>query len=321
MACVGSWTQLRLERVPSCRYTAMTMQESIVTTATSRPPVLTSARGLLERYEAIFCDVWGVVHDGWTAYPGAMRALTAFRETGGVVVLVSNAPVPPDRVAQMLDQRAVPRTAWDAIVSSGGRALDHIRAAGLDAVYAIGPRQRDAAFFERLTARQVDLRDAEALVCTGLEDDERETVADYRPVLERARARDLQFICANPDLIVDVGGRHYPCAGALAQAYEDMGGRVMWAGKPHPIAFAQAQARAETILGSSLASSQILAIGDAIRTDLKSAEQAGVDALFIAAGIHRQDTMVGDAIDPDKLERMFRAGSPSAVAAMAYLDW
>ena len=110
------------------------MQESIVTTATSRPPVLTSARGLLERYEAIFCDVWGVVHDGWTAYPGAMRALTAFRETGGVVVLVSNAPVPPDRVAQMLDQRAVPRTAWDAIVSSGGLALDYIRAAGLDAV-------------------------------------------------------------------------------------------------------------------------------------------------------------------------------------------
>lgn len=286
------------------------------------PPIITHARDLLAGYDVVFCDVWGVVHDGIRANAGAMRALTSFRARGGTVILVSNAPVPPGRVAEMLDVRAVPRTAWDDIVSSGGIALRHVADQGYGAVACIGPRDRDAAFFERLTAREVSLEEAEALVCTGLEDDTRETVEDYRALLEGARARALPFVCANPDLVVDVGGELFLCAGAIAAAYETIGGSVYWAGKPHPVAFETALERAEALRGEPLGRERILAIGDALRTDLRAAEGMGIDGLFVASGIHRSEAMTGEAIDRDKLLHLLsREAAPPVIAAMAWLDW
>ncbi len=287
----------------------------------SPPPILTAARDLLARYDVLFCDVWGVIHDGFRAYPGAMRALTAFRRNGGTVVLVSNAPVPAECVAEMLADKGVDRESYDAIVSSGAIALRHVAEQPYRSVFVIGPRDRDAAFMDKLTARMVPMGEADAIVCTGLNDDETETVADYAGVLEQGRDLRLPFVCANPDLVVDVGGRHYVCAGALGEAYAALGGEVYWAGKPHPSAYETALARAEAIRGAVVAKSRILAIGDAIRTDLKAAELAGVDALFVTAGIHRAETMTGAAIDPDKLAHALGPGSPPAVAATAFLDW
>jgi HAD superfamily hydrolase (TIGR01459 family) len=288
---------------------------------TSPPPVITAARDLLQRYDVLFCDVWGVLHDGFLAYPGAVRALTSFRRNGGTVVLVSNAPVPAHRVARMLEDKKVDPESWDEIVSSGAIALDHVARQKYASVYAIGPRDRDAAFMEALTARIVALDEAEAIVCTGLNDDRTETVADYVRVLEEGRDRELPFVCANPDLVVDVGGRHFVCAGAIGEAYAALGGDVFWAGKPHPSAYETAHEKARAIRGADISNSRILAIGDAIRTDLKSAERAGVDALFVASGIHRAETMTGAVIDPEKLALAFGPGAPPAIAATAYLDW
>jgi HAD superfamily hydrolase (TIGR01459 family) len=285
------------------------------------PPILTNAHELLSRYDVLFCDVWGVVHDGHTAFPGAMRALTSFRAQGGTVILVSNAPVPPHQVARMLDGRAVPRTAWDSIVSSGGIALQYIAEQAYRSVYTIGPRDRDAAFFEAIHARQGALADADAIVCTGLNDEYSETAASYSPVLAAARERRLPFVCANPDLVVDVGGTHYLCAGSIAHLYEEMGGEVYWAGKPYLAAYASAHAKAEEARGSLVDPRRILAIGDAFRTDLKGAENAGIDALFIGSGIHKADTMREGALDPLLLAAAFSPDRPPAVAAMAYLDW
>ncbi|MBA4131293.1 MAG: TIGR01459 family HAD-type hydrolase [Hyphomicrobium sp.] len=287
----------------------------------SPPPILTAARDLLARYDVLFCDVWGVIHDGFRAYPGAMRALTAFRRNGGTVVLVSNAPVPAQRVAEMLADKGVGVESYDAIVSSGAIALEHVAARAYRSVYVIGPRDRDAAFMDKLPARMVAMGEAEAIVCTGLNDDVTETVADYAGVLEQGRDLGLPFVCANPDLVVDVGGRHYVCAGALGEAYAALGGDVYWAGKPHPSAYATALARAEAIRGKAVPKSRILAIGDAIRTDLKAAELAGVDAFFVTSGIHRAETMTGAAVDLDKLAQALGPGSPPAVAATALLDW
>ncbi len=285
------------------------------------PPIVTNAGNLLARYDVLFSDVWGVVHDGHTAFAGACDALVRFRDKGGTVILVSNAPVPKERVAGMLDFRAVPRQAWDDIVSSGGIALDHVVERGYQAVHYIGPRDRDAAFFDKISARPVALADAEAIVCTGLENDVVETADSYRLVLEQAHERNLPFVCANPDLVVDVGGTLYPCAGALADLYERMGGDVFWAGKPHPSAYASAQSAAERLRGGSVPKSKILAIGDAIRTDLAAAEGAGVDAIFVAAGIHRADAMEDGRLSEAKLARLFRPGSPPAIAAMGHLAW
>lgn len=285
------------------------------------PPIITNAGEILSRYDVLFSDVWGVVHDGHKAFPGASDALSRFRDRGGSVILVSNAPVPKHRVARMLDLRGVPREGWDDIVSSGGIALDHIAQKGYGAVHYIGPRDRDAAFFDSVTARPVPLRDAEAIVCTGLEDDTAETPETYRPILEEARARALPFVCANPDLVVDVGGRLYPCAGALADLYEHMGGEVFWAGKPHLSAYASAHAIARQLRDGDVSKDRILAIGDAVRTDLAAAYGAGVDALFVTAGIHRDETMDGAHISREKLERLYAAGAPPAIAAMTHLRW
>ena len=276
----------------------------------------------MQRYDVALCDVWGVVHDGNRAFRAATHALQQFRINGGTVILVSNAPVPAHRVAEMLTGKAVPRHTYDAIVSSGDIALAHIEQKGYRRLHCIGPQDRDAAFFDRLeSAMPTALAGAEAIVCTGLNDDLNETVATYLPLLEEARALGLPFVCANPDLVVDVGGRLYLCAGSIAEAYEDLGGDVFWAGKPHPAAYERALAEAQRLRPRAIERARVLAIGDALRTDLVAAAGAGIDAIFVASGIHRHDVMSGEAIDAAKLARLFTADAPTARAAMPALAW
>jgi HAD superfamily hydrolase (TIGR01459 family) len=285
------------------------------------PPILARGGPLLQRYDVMLCDVWGVVHDGHRAYRTATHALKQFRDRGGTVILVSNAPVPAGRVAEMLDTKAVPRHSYDAIVTSGDIALAHIAQKAYRALYRIGPQDRDAAFFDRLPSAPAALEAADAIVCTGLDDDILETAESYRPLLEEALTRRLPFVCANPDLVVDVGGRLYPCAGAIAALYEDMGGAVDWCGKPHESAYGTALATAARVRGKDVERARVIAVGDAVRTDLEAARRAGVDAVFIAAGIHRHDTMDGEAIVPARLAELFPPHAPRALAAMPMLAW
>jgi HAD superfamily hydrolase (TIGR01459 family) len=285
------------------------------------PPILERAGDLLARYDVLYCDVWGVLHDGHRAFAEACDALERFRQRGGSVILVSNAPVPKERVAAMLDLRAVPRRAYDDIVASGEIALRHIAEKGYRRLFAIGPVDRDAATFARLPGPPVALEEAEAILCTGLNDDQTETADDYRAVLERARNLRLPLVCANPDLVVDVGGRHFICAGAVADLYERMDGEVFWAGKPHANAYQAAQAAAEAARGAPVDRAAVLAIGDSLRTDLKGAEAAGIDAIFIASGIHREETMGSGELSPEKLAALFAPPAPPALAVLHKLVW
>jgi HAD superfamily hydrolase (TIGR01459 family) len=285
------------------------------------PPILARAGDLLTRYDVLFCDVWGVLHDGHRAFAEACEALQRFRAAGGTVILVSNAPVPKERVARMLDLRAVPRETWDDIIASGEIALRHIAEKGYTHIFGIGPTDRDAATFERLRAQVVPLEEAQAILCTGLNDDLNETADDYRALLRRALTRRLPLVCANPDLVVDVGGRQYVCAGAIADLYERMDGEVFWAGKPHANAYDAAVAAAEAIRGAALPRDRILAVGDSLRTDLKGADAAGIDAIFIASGIHRDETMGSGELSPEKLAILFAPPAPPALAVMGRLVW
>jgi len=285
------------------------------------PPILARAGDLLARYDVLYCDVWGVLHDGHRAFADACEALMRFRKRGGTVILVSNAPVPRERVAAMLDLRAVPREGWDDIVASGEIALSHIAEKGYTRLFAIGPVDRDAATFARLPARPVALEEAQAILCTGLNDDRTETADDYREVLERARALRLPLVCANPDFVVDVGGRQFICAGAVADLYERMDGEVFWAGKPHANAYDAARAAAEAVRGVPVERTRILAVGDSLRTDLKGAEAAGIDAIFVASGIHRDETMGTGELSIEKLSLLFAPPAPPALAVMEKLVW
>lgn len=281
----------------------------------STPAIIESCADLLGAYDVLLCDVWGVVHDGRRAFDEANAALAAFRARGGTVILVSNAPTPSDNVARVLDDKGVVRDAWDAIVSSGDLALAHIRAQGWRRLHQIGPARRDRAFFEALPGPSVPIAEAEAMACTGLVDDRKETAENYRQTLEAARGRSLTLVCANPDLVVHVGHELLPCAGALGALYEELGGHVMWAGKPFPIAYETALAEAARLRGGPVPRARVLSIGDSIRTDLAAAAGAGVDALFIASGIHRDDCLHEGQIVPERLAALFPSGGPSAVAA------
>jgi HAD superfamily hydrolase (TIGR01459 family) len=286
------------------------------------PPIIADAGPLLALYDVAFCDVWGVLHNGRQAHAEAGAALARFRAEGGTVVLVSNAPVPADGVERVLDRTGVRRDAWDAIVASGEIALAHIAERGYRRLHRIGPARRDSRLFQRLPGAAAALHEADAIVCTGLADDTAETVETYHPLIEQGLARALPFVCANPDLVVDVGDRRFLCAGSIAAEYERRGGAVFWAGKPHPAAYATALKRATDLRGTEPDPARILAIGDALRTDLAAAQGMGVDALFIAGGLHNAEAMAGGAIDPDRLAALFaEPGAPPARAAMAQLRW
>jgi HAD superfamily hydrolase (TIGR01459 family) len=257
-------------------------------TASSRPALVEGLQPLADRYDLILCDVWGVLHNGVKAYEAASEALTRFRNGGGRVVLVSNAPRPGASVGTQLDGFGVPRSAYDAIVTSG----DLTRLAILEridrVVHHIGP-PRDMPIYDGLDVRFGAIGEADYVVCSGFDNDEQETADDYRQRLEAMLKRNLLMVCANPDLVVERGSAIIPCAGAIALAYEEMGGDVYYAGKPHIPIYEKAIEVAAALNGRDIQKERVLAIGDAIRTDIAGAAGFGIDSLLIARGIHAEE--------------------------------
>ena len=253
---------------------------------------------LAGRYDAVFCDLCGCLHNGKTAYPAAVAALQAFRAQGGKVALVTNAPRPNSTVIAQLDRMGVPRDAWDVVVSSGDAAqAAMLQGAVGKKVFHIGA-VKDEDFFTVLpegavAPERVGLLEAEGIVCTGLEDDLTETPDDYRAQLLLGKTRGLTMLCANPDIIVDMGDKRVYCAGAIAGAYEDMGGQALYFGKPHPPIYDLARRQ----LG--LNDAQILCIGDGIGTDVAGGMAEGLDTLFITGGL-AADEFGPDVAHPDK---------------------
>jgi HAD superfamily hydrolase (TIGR01459 family) len=284
------------------------------------PPVIEHAGELFDRYDILICDIWGVMHDGARAYQPAGEAFARFRAGGGTVLLLSNAPMPSSWVAKVLDEKGVRRDAWDAIVSSGDITLAHIAEQGYGAVHHIGT-DRDLPLFETMQVARVGLREADAIVCTGLIDDRNETAENYRSLLEAALGRNLPLVCANPDLIVDVGGDFLPCAGVIAELYEAIGGPVYWAGKPHRPAYERAMQAIARLRGDIPERQRILAVGDAIRTDIAGAAAFGLDAMFVAQGIHRDELLRDGRIDEVALARLLAEAPTQPITTMIGIAW
>jgi HAD superfamily hydrolase (TIGR01459 family) len=267
---------------------------------------------IADRYDAILCDVWGVLHNGREAYRPASDALTGFRRRGGAVVLITNAPRPSAPIRAQAIKLGVSPDAFDAVVTSGDVTVALIAERRSEPVHHVGPR-RDLSLFEAaaemtgLKPVLAPLEEANYVLCTGLFHDEVETPEDYDDRLRAMKARELPFICANPDLIIHRGADLVYCAGALAQAYEDMGGAAIYAGKPHPPIYRAAFAAAESARGRPLDPSRVLAIGDAMRTDVAGAARQGFDALFVSAGIHHDEVHGGGPrAEADRLEELFQ---------------
>lgn len=271
-------------------------------------------------YDAVLSDVWGVIHNGVASFPEACDALARFRAGGGRVVLITNAPRPGAVVVKLLDRLAVPHEAYDAIVSSGDVTRAVMAGRPGKSVLHIGP-ERDLPIFDGLGLHFVSLEQADYVVCTGLSHDEVETPENYRELLGRMRARGLFMLCGNPDLVVERGERLVYCAGAIADLYGEMGGEVLYAGKPYRPIYDQALDQVADLDGRRPALDRVLAIGDSVRTDLKGAADLGVDCLFVTAGIHAEE--LGSRHDPDVtvLAKIFADAGIAPKAVTRRLLW
>jgi HAD superfamily hydrolase (TIGR01459 family) len=247
---------------------------------------MTILDSLPERYRVILCDIWGVVHDGISLYPGSAGRLLRWRDEKRTIILITNAPRTVEEVEAQLGRIGLPRDAWDGISTSGEAGIAALKAIGR-AVGFIGTRSDRAV----LEGRDVPIAHGDhftELACTGL-DDERHQVADYRPQLEELARRGVVLHCLNPDRIVVRGGAIEPCAGALADVYLELGGRVEWYGKPFPSIYRHALG-----LAGHPPSSEVLALGDGIQTDMLGAAKMGFDAIFVAGGIHAGEEFPAD---------------------------
>ncbi|MFC2970093.1 TIGR01459 family HAD-type hydrolase [Acidimangrovimonas pyrenivorans] len=289
--------------------------------------ILQSLAEIGPAYDALFCDLWGCLHNGQAAFPEAVAALQAFRSGGGKVVLLTNAPRPKPSVLRQLDRLGVPRDAYDEVVTSGDAAQYALVTGAVgQKVYHLGPAKDDGFFTEMAEdlptgapISRVPLEEAEGIVCTGLFDDLTETPEDYRATLLYAKAKGLKLLCANPDIVVDLGDKRIFCAGAIARAYDKMGGESLYFGKPWPPIYDLARRRLAALAGE-VADRRILAIGDGIATDIKGAVGEGLDALFVTGGLAAEEFGPDPARpDPALVDAYLERHQMTVTAAIARL--
>jgi HAD superfamily hydrolase (TIGR01459 family) len=275
------------------------------------PRLITNLSAIAASYDALICDVWGVLHNGAVAFAPACAALKAFREKHGRVILLSNAPRPPSDLEIQFQRFGVPLDCYDAIVTSGLAAREDLARRAPARMLHLGPA-RDHGVFDGLGLERVtDLARAQIVLCTGPYDDEVEGPDDYTEMFAQMRSHGLTMLCANPDYVVQRGGKLVYCAGALAQAYQKIGGDVVYYGKPHTPIYDHVRA----VAGGAR---RFLAIGDGLATDVKGANAAGLDALFIADGIHGEDVR---EFTPQHMAELFEKHGAHAPYAARALVW
>lgn len=271
---------------------------------------------LSSRYRVWFCDIWGVVHNGRAPNGATVDCLMHHRRNGGIVVLVSNSPRTASGVERQLLEIGVDPLSHDAIVTSGDVTRQLIVDHGGGIVFHLGPL-RNISIYDGLDVARVVLGEAHAVLCTGLFDETRETPDDYGDLFAAMLQRKLTMICANPDKVVRVGDRLYPCAGALAEAYAALGGVVLMAGKPFSPIYDLAVHKAEAIAGQAVARANILAIGDGPETDIRGAAGYGLDVVLVADGV--TDASLGLEAVAAEVRRLVPAAN--VVATVRSLGW
>jgi HAD superfamily hydrolase (TIGR01459 family) len=295
-----------------------------MTIAAADIPVLDSIKHLGSRYRAWLVDIWGVMHNGQSAFPRAVAATRAFRAQGGIVVLLSNSPRPSPSVQHQLSGLGVSDDAYDATVTSGDLTRHELAKHEGARVFHLGP-DRDRSIFHGLNVKLTGQEDCDLIVCSGLFDDETETPEDYAGLLHALAQRKLPMICANPDHLVERGDRLVWCAGALASLYEKAGGRVVYAGKPYLPIYGLALETIATLAKTDLPGRSVLAIGDGVHTDIAGAADAGIDSVFIASGLHMPSNSGGEAgrevLRARHLEELFGEVGKRPIAAMRALVW
>ena len=257
-------------------------------------------------YDALIVDLWGVTHNGRTLYPDAVAAFDMAKAAGKQIIFLSNAPRRANNVFGQLDTYGLDRALYDDVVTSGEAAWDWIRSqAGKEALggrcYHLGAGEKDANMRVGLDVEFVDdVTTATFILNTGPEDAVT-TLAGFQPLLVQAQAASVPMVCANPDLSVFRGAVEELCAGAIAEAYEAMGGVVHWFGKPWQEVYDRCLDKL-----AGIEPGRVLCIGDSMRTDISGANRAKLHSLLVATGLRGTDLLTADgqSIDVDGLNRL-----------------
>lgn len=280
---------------------------------------LTGLSAVADQYDGYIIDLWGTVHDGVQPYPGAVACLEALRAAGKRVVMLSNAPRPAEVVCRQLEGFGISRDLHDGVMTSGEEVRRLLRERDDPWFARLGRRvlhvggTHDLGLYDGLDLDRVtDPADAQFILNTG-PDAERgaDSVDPYLPELRAALERGLPMLCANPDMVVVKGGRRMICAGVLASFYEQEGGNVRWVGKPYKDIYAPVFSML------NVPQDRILAIGDALATDMRGAAVAGIAGAWILGGIHQE--MIGDNTELAAEEA--EAAGLRPVASLPRLVW
>lgn len=271
-----------------------------------------------DQYDAILCDVWGVIHNGQFAFDEACEALVRFRDQGGAVCLITNAPVPKDQAIQYFDPIGVPPEAFDDCVTSGDATREVLAQRTGEVFWRMSAEsgwEHDQFLYEGLDLQFGDQRTSDTVLCIGLEDQINDHPDDYRDRLAEAADRDMQMICANPDIRVRIGEQLYWCAGALAKVFEEEGGTVIYPGKPHRPIYDLALSKLAD-LGIEPSPGRTLCIGDSPATDMQGAINGGFDGLYVGTGLQEHG-----ANFEQEVTDLLSDYSVSAKWAMPKLSW
>ena len=279
-------------------------------------------RALAPEYDGVILDLWGVVHDGTAPFPGVLDCMERLIGADKRLILLSNAPRRSDDVMRRIARIGVPERLYHGVMSSGEEAWLHLKHRDEPFYAALGHRclhigsERDLEIREGLGLVFVETpAEADFILNTGPAEWE-DTLETYESVLHEALSHRLPMVCANPDLVVVHNGKPALCAGALAEEYQRLGGRVRWHGKPHPSVYDSCL----SLLGMT-DKRRILAIGDSLRTDIAGAASADIDSLFVAGGIHAAEFSSNGTLDPERIKAALAETGFHPVAAAARFVW
>jgi len=287
-------------------------------------PIIGGLSAVAARYDGFILDLWGVLHDGATVYPGARDCLAELHRRGKRMVILSNAPRRAAAVIRRNAEIGIPPELYHGLVSSGEATWRALRARQDPWHRALGRRalclmpKRDRGLLDGLELEEVGtVAAADFILNTGVEGPG-DRVEHFEPVLGAGAAAGVPMICANPDLEVVRGGVRELCAGALAARYEQLGGTVRYHGKPHVEIYGDCF----ELLGVANRR-RVLAVGDSLRTDVAGARAAGIDALLITGGIHADELGLtpGELPDAALLARLCEAGRERPTCAAPAFVW
>ncbi|SUZ88724.1 uncharacterized protein METZ01_LOCUS41578 [marine metagenome] len=241
-----------------------------------------------DNYDALICDVWGVIHNGRELFESVNDCLVNFRSKQKPVVLLSNAPRPSKYIERMLNQLGLDRKSFNEIVTSGDLTMSALNESHYGSkCYHIGP-DRDLNIFDGVNVSRVSFDEADFLFVTGLFDDETEDENSYSSILDEAKKRNLKLVCANPDIAVQRGEKLIPCAGAISKKYEEIGGKAINIGKPFSPIFDKAVNLIKGINENQ--NPRIIVIGDGLETDIKGANILKMDSLLVLGGLFASES-------------------------------